>query len=271
MAKARRRIYSCQVCDEVFVDVLSLERHLRSHGGNQPTRIQRAWNRLSPALLMGLTLLSLALFTTSLYWGQRFDLSGPQRALQLSGCSVIEDLLPGVPYRLEVGTVSASLTIYAPPDEQLVAMNALSHLWGPANLPLQVLPGRPTPDLSRFFYHATGFFGLSLLLCLYTGTAKAAVALRRRVRVLRILRAGCKLSLAAVAVWALFHYPLLALLGLPQVYRWVRHKRLTGSRVINGPQEAAIVLLSFPPERTALIFQELGEEEVQRLTIGRYR
>lgn len=143
---------------------------------------------------------------------------------------------------------------------------------------LIVINGHPPVHWREFPHLALGLWGLGngfLALALYRLAKQGIEILHCRPRnknpwVSRILRLSPLLTAAAV-VWAAAP-PLALVLHLLVLLWWrlrSRHKNLLLQRrtIVNGRQEAAILLMSFEPQVSAQFFKELGPEAVHSLTL----
>ena len=142
---------------------------------------------------------------------------------------------------------------------------------------LIVLNGQPPLRWRDFPHLALALLGLGnglLALAAWTLTSRwfAKWLTRPSTRRLpsRLLRVSPLLTAAAV-VWAAAP-PLLLPLNL-LLLLWLRTRRkqrlnlMSRRTIVHGPQEAAIILMSYPPEHSAQVFKELGPDAVHTITL----
>ncbi|MFN8610009.1 MAG: FHIPEP family type III secretion protein [Vulcanimicrobiota bacterium] len=168
-SRPRRRIFSCPVCDEVFIDEESLRRHQTSHESFQ----QASHNprpRLSHRAGAGLALLFLSgliYFCPRPHWTTQLSLPDP-RPLSQREQAVIAEAQKLVSGRLLVLRSRNILVLAAGSSEQPM-LESIVNQYAPGPVWVRTLP----PSGWRFF--PTLPFGLGLLLLLsLRGQARAA-------------------------------------------------------------------------------------------------
>ena len=143
---------------------------------------------------------------------------------------------------------------------------------------LIVLNGQPPLRWRDFPHLALTLLGLGnglLALAVCKLTSSAFTKWRNQPRRTRrwpsrLLRYSPLITAAAV-FWAAVP-PLLLPLNL-LLLLWLRTRKLQRARqlrqrtIVHGPQEAAIILMSYPPEQSAQVFKELGPDAVHALTL----
>ncbi|MBS2035949.1 FHIPEP family type III secretion protein [bacterium] len=108
--------------------------------------------------------------------------------------------------------------------------------------------------------------GLSGCLALLRWGARPPQVQRRNPWPARFLKLSPLITLWAVVTASVS--PLCLPLNLLVLLLWKVRQRAARQRpILNAPQEAAILLMSFPPEFAAQVFKEMGPEAVHRITL----
>jgi hypothetical protein len=141
--RARRQIFFCKECDELFIDQASLLQHWQGCFPDEPPRRATSrhrwrWPGLLPALL--LAMFSTCCLGDTVYRFCRWDLPAPQRELHRHGSAVLAAVLPGHSFGIHFETENqVLLTIAGSAAQREAAQRAVVALW-PAGVQVEALP-----------------------------------------------------------------------------------------------------------------------------------
>lgn len=184
--RARRQLFFCKECNELFVDQDGLLNHWQSCLQDEPpirAAVRRGWQwpGLLPALL--LAIFSTCCLADTVYRFCRWDLPAPQRELHRQGSAVIAAVLPGHSFGIHFESENqVLLTIAGSRPQREAAQRAVGALW-PSSVQVEALPDTrwlATPRgrlaiLGASVLLAAGCWGALLVACQRSGMGWRAV------------------------------------------------------------------------------------------------
>lgn len=282
---SERRRHLCPVCPCFFLEADELAMHVtRAHPKMASVPRAAGWGRLvgwaaahRRGLAGGLLVCLLAAAQAAFSLGHT-ELSSEERTLRARTVAALEALFPGRPLQVSLlsgGRPQVVVNLSLRPDETATAGRALDAVMR-QGADYTLLPG------SGWMRSDQG--GWAWLLASLAGAFACAELLRRggprsRIGALSSPAVRHRDSVpprdwsgwlgGLLGVLALTQGALAALCGgaLMLLLAWRRREQRISSRIIHGRQEAAILLMSLPPQSSASVFKELGLETVQQLTI----